>query len=87
MTNINMILHYTERFIRTTKKLPKHIQEDTIRAIDRLQKPEAREPLHVYPLDGRLRGLSAFTVNFAYHVIALANESNIFLLDVAPREK
>lgn len=82
-----MQLLYTERFLRTTKKLPPQIQDDTIRAIGRIENPEVREPLHIYPLEGRLRGLSAITVNFAYHVIALVNESNIFLLDVAPREK
>ena len=82
-----MTLHYTERFLRTLKKLPRHIKEDTFRALDRLQNPSEREPLHVYPLEGRLRGLSAITINFAYQAIALMKDGNIIMLDATQRAK
>lgn len=80
-----MHTHYTERFLRTAKKLPRHILEDTAKAIDRLEHPSAREPLHVYPLEGRLRGLSSLTINYEYQAVVLANEGTIIFLDIAHR--
>lgn len=80
-----MLLRYTERFLRTVKKLPVDIQEDVIKMMDRLQHPAAREPFHVFPLEGRLRGLSALTINFAYHAIVISSEEGVIFLDVAPR--
>jgi mRNA-degrading endonuclease RelE of RelBE toxin-antitoxin system len=80
-----MHMHFTERFLRTAKKLPRHIIEDTAKAIDHLLHPSAREPLHVYPLEGRLRGLSSLTINYDYQAVVIANEGAIIFLDIAHR--
>jgi Flp pilus assembly CpaE family ATPase len=79
------MLRYTERFLRTAKKLPSYIQEDLIRVINQIEHPSAREPFHVYPLEGRFRGLSALTVNFAYHAIVISSEEGVIFLDIAQR--
>jgi hypothetical protein len=80
-----MNLLYTERFLRTAKKLPRPVIEDTVSAIDHLQHPSAREPLHVYPLEGRFRGLSSLVINYEYHAVVIANEGGIVFLDLAHR--
>jgi mRNA-degrading endonuclease RelE of RelBE toxin-antitoxin system len=78
---------YTMRFLKTIKRLQPAIQEDVQKCIERIEHPQDRDPLHVYALSGRLRGLSAFTVNFAYHVIAIANDDTLILLDTVEREQ
>lgn len=80
-------MHYTERFLRTARKLAHNVLEDTIKAIDHLQHPSAREPLHVYPLEGRLRGLSSLNINYEYQAIVIANEGGLIFLDVAHRNQ
>lgn len=80
-------MHYTGRFLRTAKKLSRSVIDDLLRSIERLEHPSAREPLHVYPLEGRLRGLSALTINYEYQAIVIANEGGIIFLDVAHRQK
>lgn len=80
-----MQLHYTERFLRTAKKLSRHVLDDLIKAIDHLQHPSAREPLHVYPLEGRLRGLSSLSINFEYQAVVIASEGGLIFLDVVHR--
>jgi len=80
-----MIMRYTERFLRTAKKLPTHIVDDITKSITRLQQPHEREPLHVYPMEGRLRGLSSLTINYEYHAIVILNEEGIIFLDIGHR--
>ncbi|HXK38089.1 MAG TPA: hypothetical protein VJ579_03405 [Candidatus Paceibacterota bacterium] len=80
-----MHMLYTVRFLRTAKKLPKHVIDDIIKSIEHLLHPQAREPLHVYPLEGRLRGLSSLTINYEYQAVVIANEGAIIFLDIAHR--
>jgi len=80
-----MNIRYTERFLCTAKKLPQAIQNDLIRVVNQIIHPAIRDPLHVYPLDGRFRGLSALSINFAYQAIVISSEDSIIFLDVALR--
>ncbi len=82
-----MNICYTMRFLKTLKRLPGSVIDDVERCIGQIEHPQGREPLHVYPLSGKLRGLSAFTVNFAYHVIAISGEDRLILLDTVEREQ
>jgi hypothetical protein len=82
-----MNICYTQRFLKTLKRLPASVLDDVAHCVERLEHPRDREPLHVYPLSGKFRGLSAFTVNFAYHVIAIAGDDRLILLDTVAREQ
>lgn len=82
-----MIIRYTERFIKSAAALPSSVVDNISSAILEIEKPKKDSPLHVYPLEGRLRGLSAFTVNYAYHVIAVLNDEGIILLDIGEQEE
>lgn len=82
-----MELHYTARFIRSFKKLPKAVQEDAHAALEQFQSMHARSTLKLHKLSGSMKGYRAFSINFRYRIVVKqVKDGTVYCMDVGTHD-
>jgi mRNA-degrading endonuclease YafQ of YafQ-DinJ toxin-antitoxin module len=64
-----MLVHYKPTFIRQYNKLENSLQEEVLVSIEQFKNPENHAVLRVHKLRGNMKGLLAFSVNYAIRVV------------------
>lgn len=77
-----MEFEYTPRFLRSLKKLPPAVQEDIIESVKRFAQNPRYPQLKFHRLQGRMKGLSAFSANFSFRVVVQMEKHRIYFVDV-----
>ncbi len=81
-----MVQLYTQRFLRSLKKLPEGVQNDVILATERFKKKSEHQALRLHKLSGRMKKYHAFSANFNYRLIIEMKENDVYFLDVGTHE-
>ena len=78
---------FTERFLKSTSSLPKHIQEKLVVLLSLLEENPFHTKLHTKPLAGKLSGFYSFRITRDWRVIFqfIATDS-LQLMDVGNRK-
>lgn len=76
-------IEYAPEFIRTWKKLPAHLQEESMECIEEFRNRKNHEKLKVHKLKGAMKGLYSFSVNYRYRIVFIfAGKGTAQLLDI-----
>ena len=81
-----MVQLYTQRFLRSLKKLPEGVKNDVILATERFKKKSEHQALRLHKLSGRMKKYHAFSANFNYRLIIEMKENDVYFLDVGTHE-
>lgn len=77
---------YTQRFLRSLKKIPPEVQEDVFDVIDRFRDKGNHEALRLHKLTGRMKKYHAFSVNFAYRIIIEITKEGVYFIDMGTHD-
>jgi mRNA-degrading endonuclease YafQ of YafQ-DinJ toxin-antitoxin module len=79
-----LAIWYSPEFVRTYKKLEPARRDEARTRIEEFRERRNHAKLRVHPLKGRMRGLHAFSVNFADRIIFEWGDGNksAYLLDI-----
>ena len=81
-----IILEYTERFLKTLKKLDKKDQEEVILRVELFENIENHKILKLHKLKGKLKDKYSFSVNYYVRIILVKNKNVWTLLDIGDHD-
>lgn len=80
-------LVYSNRFLKSVKKLPKAQQEKLIELLEVVERNPFHSQLHTKPLSGQLSGLYSFRITREWRVIfGFLSPDKIQLLEIGHRK-
>ena len=73
---------YTAHFLRAYNKLSVEVRDDVYAAVEDYKKSSNSSKLKLHKLQGKMKGLYAFSANFQYRIIIEIQKSRTYFIDV-----